>query len=148
MERSRRPRFKASVLAALRLLEADAATAIQRAWLRALDRVRAEGASAGVYCVGCPGAHLSRIEGVNMRGPFPRGQCVQFDKSNNSVLEDFSCVNLENASWTEDNINVFESNNAFQQASIIGCGLQSATLCKGDLDAYRVELKEFETLSV
>ena len=46
-----------------------------------------------------------------MRGPFPRGQCVQFDKCNSSVLEDFSCENDLNRSWTEDNVNVFESDN-------------------------------------
>jgi hypothetical protein len=75
-----------------------------------IDRVRAEGMSSGVYLQGCHGAHLSNIEGHNMRGPFPRGQCVQFDKCNSSLLEDFSCEN-DNTSYTEDNINVFESNN-------------------------------------
>jgi len=53
-----------------------------------------------------------------MRGPFPRGQCVQFDKSNNSALRDFSCEN-DNSSWTEDNINVYESNNVTVQRGLI-----------------------------
>ena len=75
-----------------------------------IDGVRVEGSSSGVYLLSCPGAHVSRVEGHNMRGPMPRGQCLQFDKSNNSLLEDFSCEN-DNSSFTEDNINVFESNN-------------------------------------
>jgi hypothetical protein len=53
-----------------------------------------------------------------MRGPFPRGQCVQFDKCNHSILTDFSCEN-SNASWTEDNINVYESNNVTIRRGLI-----------------------------
>jgi PKD repeat protein len=42
---------------------------------------------------------------------------------------------------------VFEANNGFNQANLIGCGLQSATLCKGDIDVYRIELSANETLT-
>ena len=42
-----------------------------------IDRVRATGTSSGVYLIQCNNAQLSLIEGHNMRGPFPRGQCVQ-----------------------------------------------------------------------
>jgi hypothetical protein len=33
-----------------------------------ISRVRAEGTSSGVYLVGCPAAHVSRLEAHNMRG--------------------------------------------------------------------------------
>ena len=33
-----------------------------------INRVRVEGSSSGVYLVQCPGAHLSSVEGHNMRG--------------------------------------------------------------------------------
>ena len=42
---------------------------------------------------------------------------------------------------------VFESNNGFDQSALIGCGLQGATLCKGDIDVYRVELQDGQTLT-
>ena len=42
---------------------------------------------------------------------------------------------------------VFEPNNGFNQANLIGCGLQGATLCKGDVDVYRIELSANETLT-
>lgn len=42
---------------------------------------------------------------------------------------------------------VFEANNGFSQAGLIGCGLQSATLCKGDVDVYRIELSAKQTLT-
>ena len=42
----------------------------------------------------------------------------QFDKSNNSALRDFSCEN-DNSSWTENNINVYESNNVTVQRGLI-----------------------------
>lgn len=64
--------------------------------------------SSGIYLVESPTSHLSFIEGHDFRGPFPRGQLVQWDKSNDGVLEDFSVVNTSD-SWTEDNVNVYKS---------------------------------------
>lgn len=64
--------------------------------------------SSGVYLVNSPTSHLSFIEGHDFRGPFPRGQLVQWDKSNDGILEDFSVVNTSD-SWTEDNVNVYKS---------------------------------------
>jgi hypothetical protein len=42
----------------------------------------------------------------------------------------------------------FEPNNALVQPALIGCGLQAATLCRGDVDLYRVELYANQTLEV
>lgn len=42
----------------------------------------------------------------------------------------------------------FEPNNAFIQPALIGCGLQTATLCRGDVDIYRVELYANQALDV
>lgn len=65
--------------------------------------------SSGAYLVECPDASLSMIEGHDFRGPFPRGQLVQFDKSSGAVLEDFSVENPQETSWPEDNVNVYQS---------------------------------------
>jgi hypothetical protein len=64
--------------------------------------------SSGIYLVESPASRLGFIEGHDFRGPFPRGQLVQWDTSNDGVLEDFSVVNTKN-SWTEDNVNVYKS---------------------------------------
>lgn len=64
--------------------------------------------SSGAYLLECPDATLSRIEGHDFRGPFPRGQLVQLDKSDNAIIEDFSVVNPPE-SWPEDNVNVYQS---------------------------------------
>lgn len=79
------------------------------------QRVRVDGArltrgSSGIYLAECPGAQLRQIEGHDFRGPFPRGQVVQFDKCNDSLLEDFSVVNPA-GSWPEDNVNMYKSTN-------------------------------------
>jgi hypothetical protein len=55
-----------------------------------------------------PESHLSFIEGHDFRGPFPRGQVVQWDKSSKGVLEDFSVINPP-TSWPEDNVNIYQS---------------------------------------
>ncbi|MCY0986489.1 hypothetical protein OV203_05130 [Nannocystis sp. ILAH1] len=65
--------------------------------------------SSGIYLVECPDAELSFLEGHDFRGPFPRGQLVQFDKSNGGVLEDFSVINPQASSWPEDNVNIYQS---------------------------------------
>lgn len=86
-----------------------------------VQNVRTSGSSSGIYLLDCPEAHLSYIVGRNMRGPFPRGQCVQFNKSPNSMLEDFYCFNEvgKNVSHTEDNISVFQSNNVTIRRGLI-----------------------------
>lgn len=76
-----------------------------------MRNVRLEKGSTGIYMLNSPRAKLSLIEGHDFRGPFPRGQLVQFDKSHDSVLEDFSNENPQSTSWPEDNISVFNSSN-------------------------------------
>jgi hypothetical protein len=52
---------------------------------------------------------LSLIEGHDQRGPFPRGQLVQWNNSNDGMLTDFSSENFLFRSWTEDNVNVYQT---------------------------------------
>lgn len=66
-------------------------------------------ASTGIYLLNSPGAALQGIEGYDMRGPEPRGQLVQFDKSANSTLTDFYVQNDATKAFTEDNISVYQS---------------------------------------
>jgi hypothetical protein len=73
--------------------------------------VRLTRGSSGIYMDRCPGAKLSLIEGHDQRGPFPRGELVQWDNSDNGLLQDFSNENPLVASWPEDNVNVYHSNN-------------------------------------
>jgi hypothetical protein len=75
-----------------------------------ITRARLTRGSSGVYLVECPSSVLSFLEGHDFRGPFPRGQLVQWDKSNNGSLEDFSVINPA-GSWPEDNVNVYQSTN-------------------------------------
>ena len=67
--------------------------------------------SSGIYLQGCAGSQLQHIEGHDFRGPFPRGQLVQWNASDNGLLEDFSVENPPE-SWPEDNVNVYKSLNA------------------------------------
>jgi chitodextrinase len=83
-----------------------------------MRNVRLEKGSSGVYLIECPRANLSLIEGHDFRGPFPRGQLVQFDKSHNSLLEDFSCENPV-GSWPEDNISSYRSDNVTIRRGLI-----------------------------
>ena len=71
--------------------------------------VRLTRGSSGIYLNRCAGATLSFIEGHDQRGPFPRGQLVQWDNADHGTLSDFSDENSLAESWTEDNVNVYQS---------------------------------------
>jgi hypothetical protein len=70
--------------------------------------VRLTRGSSGIYLLQCPSSQLSHVEGHDFRGPFPRGQLVQWDKSDAGLLEDFSVENPA-TSWPEDNVNMYKS---------------------------------------
>lgn len=73
-----------------------------------INRVRLTDGSSGIYHQnGCYGTWASFVHGTNFRGPFPRGQLCQFNRGNNSILEDFYCYMDPNVSWAEDNVNLY-----------------------------------------
>ncbi len=71
--------------------------------------VRLTRGSSGIYLNRCTGSTLSYIEGHDQRGPFPRGQLVQWDNADHGSLTNFSDENSPATSWTEDNVNVYQS---------------------------------------
>ena len=75
-----------------------------------VDRARLSRGSSGIYMDRCPSAKLTRIEGYDFRGPFPRGQLVQFNASDDGLLDGFSVLSGHTA-WPEDNVNVYKSTN-------------------------------------
>ena len=83
-----------------------------------ISRVRLDGGSTGVELANCPLALVEQVRARNNRGPFPRGQCVQFTHSDGAVLQDFGCFN-DNSSWTEDNVNVWRSSNVTVRRGIV-----------------------------
>jgi len=72
-----------------------------------IHRLKVERGASGVYAHRCTDIRISTLEGHDFRGPFPRGQLVQFDKCRQALLEDFSCENNGDTSWSEDNVNCF-----------------------------------------
>ena len=74
-------------------------------------RMRVEKGSSGLWAKQSDRIHVSFIAGKDFRGPFPRGQVVQFDQCVNAVLEDFSCENDGHIAWTEDNVNCYGCTN-------------------------------------
>lgn len=66
-------------------------------------------ASSGVYAVSSPKTHISEIRCFDSRGPFPRGQCVQFNGSNDSSVTTFYAKAYFNQSHSEDTFNAYNS---------------------------------------
>jgi hypothetical protein len=75
-----------------------------------INGARLRRGSSGIYLTASPDSLLQMIEGYDFRGPFPRGQLVQWDTSDNGVLEDFSVINPP-TSWPEDDVNAYRSKN-------------------------------------
>lgn len=84
-----------------------------------VSNVRLTRGSSGIYLNLCPGSRLSFIEGHDQRGPLPRGQLVQWNNSNNGVLQDFSNETSLQTSWPEDNVNVYQSRNVVIRRGLI-----------------------------
>ena len=82
-----------------------------------VSNILATNCSSGVYTVHSDAPNISFIKCVNMRGPYPRGQCVQFNQSNNCSLSDFYSYNDLNVAWTSDNVSVFQSWNCSIRAA-------------------------------
>jgi hypothetical protein len=84
-----------------------------------INHVKLERGSSGVYLLESPAATLSFVEGHDFRGPMPRGQLLQLDKSPDAVLEDFSCENPVEESWPEDNVSIYQSSNVTVRRGLI-----------------------------
>jgi hypothetical protein len=74
-----------------------------------VDHVTVRDGSSGMYLLESPGATISNVEGYNFRGPMPRGQFVQFDKSGNSSLTNFYVYHDPAHSHPADNVSVYYS---------------------------------------
>jgi hypothetical protein len=104
--------------------------------------------SSGVYLHQCGNSVLRLLEGHDFRGPFPRGQLVQWNASDDGLLEDFSVENPP-GSWPEDNVNVYKSTGAIIRRGLVdgnnapsGVGVifdgDTATGLVEDVDAVRM----------
>ena len=77
-----------------------------------------DGAS-GLYIQQSPNAVIDHVDGYNFHGPFPRGQFVQFGFSDGSRLTNFYTKSDLRNSRTEDNVNVYHSNNVTIENGVI-----------------------------
>jgi parallel beta helix pectate lyase-like protein len=67
--------------------------------------------SSGIRLDHCHNSVVSFIEGHDFRGPFPRGQLIQWIESDGGQLSDFSAENSIETAWTEDIVNAWKSSN-------------------------------------
>ncbi|AGO47585.1 hypothetical protein Phi17218_052 [Cellulophaga phage phi17:2_18] len=67
--------------------------------------------STGVYCQGGSGIQVTDNDVKNVKGPFPRGQLVQFAgvTGANNKINDNSIENISGESYAEDAINLFQT---------------------------------------
>ncbi|GEM_PF-2229326 len=84
-----------------------------------VTRTRLTRGSSGIYLLQSPDARLSFLEGYDFRGPFPRGQLVQFNNSPGGWVEDFSTINPPETSWPEDVINFYISSDGIVRRGLI-----------------------------
>jgi pectate lyase len=77
-----------------------------------------DGAS-GIYIQQSPNVVVDHVDGYNFHGGFPRGQFVQFGFSDGSRLTNFYTKSDLYNSRTEDNINVYHSNNVTIENGVV-----------------------------
>lgn len=87
-----------------------------------IDTVTLREGSSGIYLHLSPNATIRNVKGFNFKGPMPRGQFVQFDKSPNGYLEKFYAYNDPANSWVEDIVSVAASTGVtIKDGLLIGC---------------------------
>lgn len=84
-----------------------------------LERIFTTGASGGVYVHKSIKARVYDIVCTDARGPYPRGQCVQFAYSSDSQLKNFYSRIWKNQSWSEDNVNIYDSDRVLVEDGLI-----------------------------
>lgn len=95
-----------------------------------VSNVRLTRGSSGIYLQSCPHNTLSYVEVHDQRGPFPRGQAVQWNASGPGSLNYF-LDELYPTSWPEDNINVYQSSGITISNGLVS-GSQNANSPTGD----------------
>jgi hypothetical protein len=73
----------------------------------------------GIYANDSPRTIIDHADGYNFHGGFPRGQFVQFGHSDGSKLTNFYTRSDLTKSRTEDNVNIFHSNNVTIENGVI-----------------------------
>jgi hypothetical protein len=73
----------------------------------------------GIYANYSPRTIVDHADGYNFHGGFPRGQFVQFGYADGSKLTNFYTRNDLTNSRTEDNVNVYHSNNVVIENGVI-----------------------------
>ena len=110
-----------------------------------VTNARLQRGSSGIYMLNCDNSKLSKIEGHDERGPFPRGQLVQWDKSNGGSLSDFSSENSLDDSWPEDLVNIYQSHNVkIRNGYVDGDNSPSGDGILVDQNSYQVTIQNVD----
>ena len=85
----------------------------------AVDSVYLEKGETGLYAYKVDNLRISNLYCRDIRGPFWRGQCVQFHQSDGASLKNFYTLQLLESSSGHDNINAFESRDVVVENGLI-----------------------------
>lgn len=84
---------------------------LNRAPASILKRISINKASGGVFTYKAHNTKIYDVVCTDIRGPYPRGQCVQFVNTNDALLKNFYSKIWKNQSRSEDNVNMYQSDN-------------------------------------
>jgi hypothetical protein len=112
-----------------------------------INNVRLTRGSSSIYLLKCTNIKLTFIEGHDQRGPFPRGQLVQWDHSSHGILSDFFNLTSLANSYTEDNVNVYKSTDiAIERGLLDGNNSPSGVGVMVDTDSGYVTVTDVDAV--
>ena len=85
----------------------------------AISHVMVTDPSTGVYIQSSASPSVSYLKVIDPRGPFPRGQCIQFNGCPDFVLDGFYGLNDTSIAWTVDGVNAYNSPRGLIQNGVI-----------------------------
>ena len=78
-----------------------------------------ENGSRGISLRECHGAQVTEFVAKNARGPFPGGSGIQFEYSDDVVIDTWYNYNDIEIAWPEDSMSAYRSNNLVMKNGVV-----------------------------
>jgi len=110
-----------------------------------VDTAYLEKGEAGIIAYRTPGVSINNIHCKDIRGPYWRGQCVQFQESDNGKLTNFYIQQFLSTSSGHDNVNAFKSENVLVSDGLVdGNWSRNGVGVIADNDSHNMTVKNVD----
>lgn len=113
-----------------------------------VDKAYVEKGESGIYVYKSPKTSINNLQCKDIRGPYWRGQCVQFVQSDGGLLTNFYVKQFLETSSGHDNINAFDSSNVTVRNGLVdGNYSRNGVGVIADSNAHKMTVEDVDFLN-